>query len=107
MMLTLAVKEGGWRKIDLDHNQPLNNPFGVNHIRNRQAVGNVKYVTLAEAIAEWKRMHGEAVRGIKQPEKFVEVLLSRGYNTVNSQYADVFMDDYKWVGIAMERCGIS
>jgi hypothetical protein len=40
LMLTEAAKEGGWTTKNLDHNQPLNNPFGVNKINSKgQASG--------------------------------------------------------------------
>lgn len=40
LMLTMAAKEGGWTTAALNHNQPLNNPFGVNIIKNGRAAGN-------------------------------------------------------------------
>jgi RHS repeat-associated protein len=61
-ILTLAAKEAGWHKLDPDHNQPLNNPFGVNRIRRGRTVGNVKYPSLDAAIEDWTRMYGECER---------------------------------------------
>ena len=44
LLLTEAAKEGGWTTGSLDHNQPLNNPFGVNKINGKgQAAGNIQY----------------------------------------------------------------
>ena len=105
IMLALAVKEGGWNKIALDHNQPLQNPFGVNYIVNRKAAGNKKYSSLQEAISEWKQNHSY-VKGIKDPQAFVDALLAHHYNTVNPNYGGEYMDRYADVGRAMITCSV-
>ncbi len=105
IMLTLAVKEGGWNKIALDHNQPLQNPFGVNYIVDRKAAGNKKYTSLQDAINEWKQNHSY-VQGVKDPQAFVNALLAHHYNTVNPNYGGEFMDRYADVGRAMISCSV-
>ncbi|MBI4334830.1 MAG: glucosaminidase domain-containing protein [Chloroflexi bacterium] len=60
-LLILAAKEGGWTKNHLDHNMPINNPFGVNEINERgQAAGNKAYGSLDEAIQDWVRRFGNS-----------------------------------------------
>lgn len=107
IMLTLAAKEGGWDKPSLDHNQPLNNPFGVNHIVNRRAAGNVDYGKdgLPKAISDWESGHSY-VNGITDARTFVQALLDHHYNTVNPHYADEFMGLYDDVYCAMIRCKV-
>jgi hypothetical protein len=58
LMLTMAAKEGGWTAAALNHNQPLNNPFGVNTIKNGRAAGNKSYPTLGAAIQDWENKFG-------------------------------------------------
>ncbi len=106
LVLTLAVKEGGWNKPALDHNQPLNNPFGMNIIKNRQAAGNAKYQSLKEAVDAWTSSHAY-VRGIKDPAVFVKALLDHHYNTVNPHYGKEFVARYDDVGRAMKSCKVS
>jgi RHS repeat-associated protein len=106
LILTQAVKEGGWDKTGLDHNQPLNNPFGVNKIEHRKAVGNVKYASLDDAVKAWEAMYDQYVHGAKDPGTFVQDLLNHNYNTVNPNYRQEFEDRYKDVGCAMKACGV-
>ena len=110
IMLTLGVKEGGWRDVDLDHNQPLNNPFGLNYIKHGQAAGNMKFNTLGDAISFWFNPPSgprNYIRNIKKPEDFVDQLLAHGYNTNKAAYRMEFLGRYKDVGRAMDACGIS
>jgi len=59
LMLTMAAKEGGWTVKHLNHNQRLNNPFGVNRINKKgQAAGNIHYRSLDDAITSWENMFG-------------------------------------------------
>jgi RHS repeat-associated protein len=110
LMLTLAAKEGGWNKEGLDHNQPLNNPFGVNRINKKgQAAGNKKYPTLDDATEEWKSIFGSRVQGTKTAVDFVRGLqhpeTGQPYNTATETWEKQFheIEMSKW----MERCGIT
>jgi RHS repeat-associated protein len=118
LMLTLAAKEAGWTEKDLDHNQPLNNPFGVNKINKKgQAAGNINYPTLGNAIEDWKVQGtaaggipwGERVKGAETPADFVRALQhpTKGlpYNTQDPRWEKNFyaIEMPKW----MERCGIT
>ena len=105
LMLTMAVKEGGWDKKGLDHNQPLNNPFGVNIIRHGEAAANRPYASLDDAIADWIRQYS-FVKGITDPDKFVGALLDHGYNKYKVPYRTAFKEDYVSVGNAMKACGV-
>ena len=105
VMLTMAAKEGGWDKGGLDHNVPLNNPFGVNIIRHREAAGNKGYASLQDAIDYWKGRYA-FVRGLKDPDKFVQALLDHGYNTNKIQYKKVFIGLYSDMGRAMLACQV-
>ncbi len=109
-LLNLAAREGGWTDENLDHNMPLNNPFGVNIIRNRKAVGNRSYETLEDAIEAWEDDWGPIVKGAKTRENFVHRLIhppkpKAPYNSVNPKYEDEFLqiDIVKW----RKRCGVS
>ena len=111
VLLTLAAKEGGWTKEDLDHNMPLNNPFGVQLIRNGKAVGNIDYTPrggLDAAINHWKTLYADRVRGAKTAEDFVKGLQhpEKGdpYNTATPSWEKDFhrIDMAKW----MKNCGI-
>jgi hypothetical protein len=110
LMLTQAVKEGGWDKKGLDHNQPLNNPFGVNRISHGRAVGNRNYPSLDAAIQDWKRQYADQVRGAKTPEAFGQGMqhLPGGaqYNTLNPDYEKEYKDRYADVLRYMKLCGI-
>lgn len=87
---------------------PINNPFGVNLIRNKVAVGNQSYPTLDDAIRAWENSKaGRAVRGISDPQTFVQALLNMHYNTVNPNYKGEFMGRYGDVGRAMGTCGVN
>ncbi len=118
IIMTLAVKEGGWNKPALDHNQPLNNPFGINLTKHGSAVGNRRYATLNDATTAWKServlnyttqqyvIRGEHVRGITDAKKFVTALLELHYNTVNPSYDVEFVARYDDVGRAMKACNV-
>jgi len=98
LMFTLAAKEGGWIKEHLDHNQPLNNPFGVNRIKYGRAAGNVNYPSLDAAIEYWKQRFGDRVRGTQTPDAFINGLerpaQGAPYNRNVEQYTKAFMDVY-------------
>jgi hypothetical protein len=70
----MAAKEGGCIAKDLDHNMPLNNPFGVNKIRHGVAVGNVDYPSLAAAIQYWEDTFCNRVRGAQTVDDFIKGL---------------------------------
>ncbi|HXG06304.1 MAG TPA: RHS repeat-associated core domain-containing protein [Nitrososphaera sp.] len=111
LLLTLAAKEGGWITSHLDHNQPLNNPFGVNRINRRgRAAGNVRYSSLDAAIQYWIGRFGDRVRGTKTVDDFINGLQhpSQGapYNSATHGYDDKFRDVYKSVLKFMKICGI-
>ena len=113
LMFTMAAKEGGWTPDALAHNMPLNNPFGVNNIKNGQAVGNKQYTSLPAAVEAWERNYGDRVRGIKQPDDFVYELMhpappARPYNEKSaSHYEDDFQNIYDSVVKFMKLCGIN
>lgn len=111
ILFNLAAKEGGWTSQQLDHNMPLNNPFGVNRINDKgDAAGNKAYKSVDEAVDEWIRMRGESVRGVQTREEFVRRLQhpeppARPYNTNSAKtYEPDFMeiDVKKW----RKKCGI-
>lgn len=110
VLFNLAVKEGGWLGDQLDHNIPLNNPFGVNRINEKgQAAGNQAYKSVDAAVDEWIRMRGESVRGVQTREEFVRRLQhpeapAKPYNSQDPDWAKKFMDINvkKW----REKCGI-
>jgi RHS repeat-associated protein len=109
LMLTQAAKEGGWNKEGLDHNIPLNNPFGVNIIMGGRAVGNVHYPTLDAAIQYWKQTYGDRVGGTRTLEAFAYGMQhpthGQPYNASKAyegNYKDRYSDVLKW----MKRCGI-
>jgi hypothetical protein len=106
ILLALAVKEGGWNKPALDHNQPLNNPFGMNRIVKGRAPGDINYPNLNAAITAWEGSHGY-VNGVQDSQAFVDALLAYHYNTVNPNYGSEFMGRYGDVGRAMVACGVS
>jgi len=112
LMLTMAAKEGGWTTAALNHNQPLNNPFGVNIIKNGRAAGNKAYPTIGAAIQDWENMFGPRVQGAISPADFVKGLLfpkpgqGQPYNSVNPNYGSQFIQVYGTVGKYMGRCGI-
>lgn len=110
LMLTMAAKEGGWTKGDLDHNQPLNNPFGVNRIKNGQAAGNIDYSSLDAAIGYWEGRFGDRVRGAQTPGDFVNGLQhpSNGdpYNSKDPDYESKFTKVYNTMVKYMKICGI-
>jgi RHS repeat-associated protein len=102
LMFTMAAKEGGWTQPALDHNMPLNNPFGVNRIKNGQAVGNIAYPSLPDAINAWGKNFGDRVRGDTDPGDFVHDLQNpeppgKPYNSVNPNYENDFEQVYNAV----------
>ncbi len=109
ILLNLAAKEGGWTKGDLDHNMPLNNPFGFNRIENGKAVGNIKYNSVDDAVKAWVQIYGERVRGVQTREEFVQRLQhptppTPRYNSADPKWEEKFMgiNVKKW----REKCGI-
>ncbi len=46
------------------------------------------------------------VRGITAAGAFADELLAHGYNTNKVVYRAVFLEDYKYVGLAVDACGI-
>jgi RHS repeat-associated protein len=112
LMFTMAAKEGGWTQPALDHNMPLNNPFGVNRIKNGQAVGNIAYPSLPDAINAWGKNFGDRVRGDTDPGDFVHDLQNpeppgKPYNSVNPNYENDFEQVYNAVLKFMKLCGIN
>jgi RHS repeat-associated protein len=114
LLLAHAAKEAGWQNADLDHNQPLNNPFGVNTINNKgQAAGNKKYDSLDAALGYWKGRFGSRVKGTRTPEDYVDKIQHPApgqgppYNTASK---DKYPGQYKAVYdllIKFEKiCGI-
>ena len=108
-LLALAANEGGWTKGNLDYNQPLNNPFGVNYIKNRQAAGNRKYNSLSEALNSWKKMFGERVEGAKTAQDFIDGLQCKNkpcnkYNDVNEDYEEQYLRVYESAKGYKEAC---
>jgi len=110
LMLTEAAKEGGWTTKNLDHNQPLNNPFGVNKISGGKAAGNVAYPTLDAAIDYWKGRFGDRVQGTQTADKFINGLehpaQGQPYNTNVDGYTKAYMDVYNSMVKYMKTCGI-
>jgi hypothetical protein len=111
LMFTMAAKEGGWTEDSLDHNQPLNNPFGVNSInRKGQAAGNIAYPSLQSAVDYWKDKYGGRVGGTQTPDDFVNGLQhpkqGRPYNSADPKYESKFSAIYKAVQKFMAICGI-
>ena len=111
LMLTMAAKEGGWTKGDLDHNQPLNNPFGVNFINNQgQAAGNVGYSSLDPAIQYWEQRYGDRVQGTQSIDTFLKGLQHppKGdpYNSKDPNYETKFRAVYNSMIKYMKICSI-
>jgi hypothetical protein len=111
-LLTEAAKEGGWTTNHLDHNQPLNNPFGVNKINSQgKAAGNVAYPTVDAAIDYWKGRFGEQVRGTQTAQDFINGLEypPPGGHRVNSNVKDYvrdYLDVYNSMVKYMKLCGV-
>jgi RHS repeat-associated protein len=110
LMLTEAAKEGGWTTKNLDHNQPLNNPFGVNKISKGQAAGNVAYASLDDAIQYWGGRFGDRVRGAQTADDFLKGLqhpsTGQPYNTQDPKYEDKFRAINNSMLKFMKLCGI-
>jgi hypothetical protein len=108
-LLAHAAKEAGWTMGNLDHNQPLNNPFGVNRINSKgQAAGNVKYSSLDAALDDYKQRYGH-LKGAKTMEDFAYRVKhlpdGRVYNT-NPKYEGELRDLYPSVLKFKKLCGI-
>jgi RHS repeat-associated protein len=109
IIFTLAAKEGGWQASDLNHNIPLQNPFGVNSINRRgQAAGNKKYLLLKDAVFDWRHNVAAApyVHGIKDAGSFVDTLLAHGYNANRVAYRSAFMSINGSMPGHMADCGV-
>jgi hypothetical protein len=109
LLFNLAAKEGGWRADGLDHNMPLNNPFGVNVIKDREAAGNRGYPSVDDAIADWERQYGDRIRGARSQEDMVNALLrptppALPYNVKDPGWETKFynINVQKW----REACGV-
>ncbi len=74
LVLTHAAKEAGWTNANLDHNQPLNNPFGINKIKNGKAAGNIAYPSLDAAIDYYKARFGPNVGGSRTADDYINGL---------------------------------
>jgi hypothetical protein len=90
---------------------PLNNPFGVNQIKNGKAVGNFPYHTLSDAISYWKKQYGPRIQGVKDPATFVDRLEypkpgQSPYNPYVDTYPGEFMKVYGSAGTYMSLCGV-
>jgi hypothetical protein len=73
LMFTIAAKEGGWTQENLNHNVPLNNPFGVKYINKKgQAAGNHKYANVQDAADDWKSQFGDRVNGAKTKDDAIK-----------------------------------
>jgi hypothetical protein len=109
-LYTLAAKEAGWTGDALDHNLPLNNPFGVNIIKKGQAAGNKKYASLDDPIKDWEKLFGNRVSGKNTADDFIAGLLCKGgncnpYNVANPNYESDYKNVYKSVLKYKETCG--
>ncbi len=92
-LFALAAKEGGWNDEALDHNQPLNNPFGVNKIVNGQAAGNKSYSSVTDAVKDWESLFGDRVGGVKTMNDFINGLQHSGrgkrpYNSADPEWEE-------------------
>lgn len=114
MIFTLAAKEGGWTADALDHNIPLNNPFGVNWSDKTHAKGNRNYnrtpfgAGLSDAVSDWENSVTAApyVQGKTKPEDFVDALLAHGYNSNRKVYRGVFLSIAGSMPGHMKDCGV-
>jgi hypothetical protein len=78
-LLGLAAHESGW----LDpHDRELNDPFGVTH----GGGPNVRYNTIADAVAYWEHRYGPIVRGATSAQDFVQRLYEANYNTATGTW---------------------
>jgi hypothetical protein len=50
-----------------DHNQALNNPFGLTH----GGGNNLNFPTVDDAVKNWEKLYGQQVKGATSPEDFV------------------------------------
>jgi hypothetical protein len=112
ILLALAAGEAGWNDSFLDHNMPLNNPFGSNSINeNGDAAGNIAYPNLDSVIDAWKNNFGDRVVDDQDPASFVNDLQNpvsgQPYNTQNPNYVPTYLKLYNSVLKWMKRCGIS
>jgi hypothetical protein len=114
MIFTLAAKEGGWQKDNLDHNIPLNNPFGVNWSDKTGAKGNRNYnlapfgAGLPDAVSDWENnVHAaQYVQGVKRPEDFANALLTHGYNKNKAPWKKNFLSIAESMPGHMKDCGV-
>ena len=111
-LLALAAGEAGWNDVYLDHNIPLNNPFGTNSINESgEAAGNVAYPNLDSAIDSWENNFGDRVVDDQDPASFVNDLQNpvsgSPYNTQNPNYVPTYLKLYNSVLKWMKRCGIT
>jgi hypothetical protein len=110
LLLTHAAKEAGWNNKYLDHNQPLNNPFGVNIIRNGKAVGNVSYPSLDAAIGYYEQKYNDRIGGTQTPDDFINGLehpaQGQPYNADIAGYTTEYKKIYNTMLKFMKLCGI-
>ena len=109
LLLTHAAKEAGWNNKYLDHNQPLNNPFGVNNISKGKAVGNASYPSLDAAIDYYEKRYAR-LRGAQTPEDFINALERPAhdipFNSDVEHYTTEYMKVYNTMLKFMKLCGI-
>lgn len=108
-LLAHAAREAGWQMKDLDHNIPLNNPFGSNYINNKgQAAGNMKFSSLDAALDYYKTKYNH-IKGAKTMEDFAHRVKylpdGRVYNS-NSAYEGELAGLYSSVLKYKKLCGI-
>ncbi len=98
--------EAGWGdEKGLDHNIALNNPWGVNNIRKRKAVGNRHFASLEDAMEYYKKVYGKGVQGAKNIDDYINGL-PQNYNTVNPHYWDTLKDVYGHVLRYKTACSV-
>jgi hypothetical protein len=78
-LLAQSALESGWLNIENDW---LNNPFGM----TAGGKDNLGFDTIEQAIAYWKCLFGDKVRGAESMGDYMGGL--KGYNTVNKNYYD-------------------
>jgi len=112
LLLTEAAKEGGWTTDHLNHNMPLNNPFGVNKIcSGGVACGNVAYNSLDDAINSWEKQFGDRVRNVDTPDDFAYGLQhpdnGKPYNSADPNYENRYQDVYDSMRNWMKACNVN
>ena len=78
-LLGLAAYESSWL---YPHDRELNDPFGVTH----GGGPNLRYTSIADAVAYWEKKFSSVVRGAKNPADFAQRLWEKNYNTRNSRW---------------------